>query len=102
MLGLKDIQNLMANAQKVQEDLRQQMSTIRVEGSSGGGMVRVTIDGHRHVLAVEIEPQVIKPEDREMLQDLIQAALNDAINKVEETVRSQVMNLAGGLKIPGL
>lgn len=101
-MGFKDLQQMMQNAQKMQAEIQQQMSEMRVEGRSGGGMVRVTLDGHKHVHAISIEPDVIKPDEREMLQDLVQAALNDAMNKIDDAMRNQLADLAGGLKIPGL
>ncbi|MEW6365280.1 MAG: YbaB/EbfC family nucleoid-associated protein [Acidobacteriota bacterium] len=100
-MGLKDLQQMMKTAQKMQEQIQQQMAEQRFEGSSGGGMVKVTIDGHKHVLAVTIDPDVIKPEEREMLQDLIQAALNDAMNKADESARQQLSGFASALNLPG-
>lgn len=101
-MGLRDLQQMMKNAQRMQEQIQQQMSEMKIEGSSGGGMVKITIDGHKHVLSISIDTDVIKPEEREMLQDLVQAAMNDAMNKADEHMRGQLAGLTAGLNIPGL
>ena len=101
-MGLMDLQKMMKSAQKMQEQIEKEMSEMRVEGSSGGGMVKVTIDGHKHVLAISIDPEVIKPEEISMLQNLILASLNDAMNRVDESMKDQLAGLTAGLKIPGL
>ncbi|MBI2841653.1 MAG: YbaB/EbfC family nucleoid-associated protein [Acidobacteria bacterium] len=101
-MGLRDLQEMMRNAQRMQEQIQQQMSEMKIEGSSGGGMVKITIDGHKHVLSISIDTEVIKPEEREMLQDLVQAAMNDAMNKADELMRGQLAGLTAGLNIPGL
>ncbi len=101
-MGLRDLQQMMKNAQRMQEQIQQQMSEMKIEGSSGGGMVKITIDGHKHVLSISIDIEVIKPEEREMLQDLVQAAMNDAMNKADEFMRGQLAGLTAGLNIPGL
>ncbi len=101
-MGLMDLQKMMKSAQVMQEQIQKQMSEMRIEGSSGGGMVKVTIDGHKHVLALSIDPDVIKPEEKTMLQDLILASLNDAMNRADEAMGDQLAGLTAGLKIPGL
>jgi hypothetical protein len=78
------------------------MATKTVEASSGGGMVSVTVNGRQEVLSIKIEPEVVNPEDVEMLQDLIQAAVNDALRKAQEMVSQEMAKVTGGLKIPGL
>jgi DNA-binding YbaB/EbfC family protein len=97
-----DINAIMKQAQKVQERLQKQMSEMRIEGTSGGGMVTVTMSGTKQVLAVKISPEVFASGDAEMLEDLILAAVNVATGKVDEAVQREVGGLAGGLKIPGL
>jgi hypothetical protein len=78
------------------------MGNKTVEASSGGGMVTVTANGRQEVLSVKIEPEVVNPDDVEMLQDLIQAAVNDALRKAQELVAQEMSKVTGGLKIPGL
>ena len=99
---MKNLQQIMKQAQKMQEQLQKQMSEMTVEGSSGGGMVVIKMNGLKQVLGVRIEPDAITSGDVEMLQDLIVAAFNEATRKVDDELSGQMGNLAGGLKIPGL
>ncbi len=92
---LKEIQEKMA---KIQEELESKV----VEASSGGGMVTVVINGKLEVVSIKIDPQVVDPEDIEMLEDLVAAAVNDGIRKAQELITREMANLAGGLNIPGL
>lgn len=93
---------MMKQAQEMQERLKQQMAQVRVEGSAGGGMVTVTMNGHKQVLSVRIDPEVVSKDDIAMLQDLAMAAVNDAVRKVDEAVRQQMGGLLSGLGLPGL
>jgi len=102
MKNVMDLQKMMKAAKDMQERLQTEMAGMRVEGSSGGGMVRVVMDGHKNLLTVHIEPEVIDRSEVEMLQDLIVAAANDASRKVDEALSQKMGGLAGGLKIPGL
>jgi DNA-binding YbaB/EbfC family protein len=97
-----NIQKMMQQAQQMQERLQKQMAEMKLDASSGGGMVTVTVNGHKHVLSVTIDPEVVSKDDVEMLQDLIVAAINDAHRKVDEALASQMQGLMGGLRIPGL
>jgi DNA-binding YbaB/EbfC family protein len=97
-----NIQKMMQQAQQMQERLQKQMAEMRVDATSGGGMVTVTVNGHKHVLAVRLDPEVVSKEDVEMLQDLIVAAINDAHRKVDEALANQMQGMMGGLRIPGL
>ena len=97
-----NIQKMMQQAQQMQERLQKQMADMRIEASAGGGMVNVVVSGHKHVLQVKIDPEVVSKDDVEMLQDLIVAAINDAHRKVDEALASQMQGLMGGLRIPGL
>ena len=97
-----NIQKMMQQAQQMQERLQKQMADMRIEASAGGGMVTVVVSGHKHVLQVKIDPEVVSKDDVEMLQDLIVAAINDAHRKVDEALASQMQGLMGGLRIPGL
>ena len=97
-----DIQSMMKQAQQMQERMQKQMAEMRVEATAGGGMVSVTMNGSKQVLALKIDPEAVSKEDVEMLQDLILAALNDAHRKVDDEMQKQMGGLMGGLKIPGL
>jgi nucleoid-associated protein EbfC len=97
-----NIQKLMKQAQQMQEKMQRELATVEVEAAAGGGMVKVRMNGHKQVLAVTIDPEVMDPEDPEMLQDLVVAAVNEANRKVEESMQEKVGSLAGGLGIPGL
>ena len=93
---------MMRQAQQLQEQLQKEMSSITVEGAAGGGMVTVTVNGHKHVQKITIDPDVVSKEDVTMLQDLVTAAVNDAIRKVDEALKSRVGSIMGGLGLPGL
>jgi nucleoid-associated protein EbfC len=93
----KEIQNLMKQAQKMQEKLHEEMAELRVEGSAGGGIVTVVMDGSKQLISVKINPEAVDPEDTEMLQDLVVAAVNEAGRKVDEKLSAQMGGLSGGL-----
>jgi DNA-binding YbaB/EbfC family protein len=93
---------MMRQAQQLQERMQQEMSTIRVEGESGGGMVTVVANGHKQVQSITIDPESVSKEDVEMLQDLIVAAVNDALRKVDEELKGKVGGIMSGLGLPGL
>ena len=100
-----NLQGLMKQAQKMQEELQKvqaEASEIICEGSSGGGMVKVSASGDNRVVAVEIEKEVVDPNDVEMLEDLIVAACNEALRKAQEAAKDKMQKAAGGLNIPGL
>ena len=97
-----NIQQMMKQAQQMQERMQKQMAEMRVEATAGGGMVTVTMNGSKQVLALKIDPEAVSKEDVDMLQDLILAALNDAHRKVDDEMQKQMGGLMGGLKIPGL
>ena len=100
-----NMQALIKQAQKMQEELKKaqdQAESTVAEGSSGGGMVKVTANGKNQITAVMIEKEVVNPEDIEMLQDLIVAAVNEALVKVQEEVKSELAKVTGGMNIPGL
>jgi DNA-binding YbaB/EbfC family protein len=97
-----NIQKMMQQAQQMQERLQKQMGEMTVEASSGGGMVTATVTGHKSLVGLKIDPEVVSKEDVEMLQDLIVAAINDAHRKVDEAVANQMQGMMGGMKIPGL
>jgi hypothetical protein len=95
---LQHVKALQEKMARMQEDL----ALKRVEASAGGGMVTVVISGRQEVISIKIEPQVIDPDDVEMLQDLIVAAVNDGLRRAQEMAASEMGKLAGGLNIPGL
>ena len=97
-----NMQQLMKQAQKMQEQLQKQMEATVVEASAGGGMVSVKINGNKQVLSIQIDQEVFGNEDKEMVQDLIVAAVNEGMRKIDEALAGQIGNLTGGLKIPGL
>jgi nucleoid-associated protein EbfC len=99
---VKNIQQIMKQAQEMQERLQKEMTTMEVETSSGGGMVIVRMNGSKQILELKIDPEAVDPREVEMLQDLIVAAINEAMREVEERLSSQLGSLAGSLKLPGL
>jgi len=97
-----NLQQMMKQAQQMQEKLQKQMEATVVDATAGGGMVSVKMNGQKQLLSVQIDQEVFTSGDKDMLQDLIVAAVNEGIRKVDETMQSQLGSLAGGLKIPGL
>ena len=98
----QQIQQMMKQAQQMQERLQKEMAALTVEATAGGGMVTVTVNGHKHLQRITIDPEVVSKDDVAMLQDLIVAAVNDAHRKVDEALKQKMGGLLGGLKIPGL
>ena len=97
--------NMMKQAQKLQSrmlKLQEELALKTVEASAGGGMVKVVANGSQQIVAIRIEREVIDPEDAEMLQDLVLAAVNDAIKKSQEMVSAEMGQITGGMNIPGL
>lgn len=92
---------MMRQAQQLQERMQQEMGTIRVEGAAGGGMVTVVVNGHKQVQSLKIDPESVSKDDVEMLQDLIVAAINDALRKVDEELKNKVGGIMSGLGLPG-
>ncbi len=93
-----NMQSMMKQAQQMQQKMQEQIATIRVEASSGGGMVTVKMDGQKKVLGVKIDPEVAG--DVEMLQDMVTAAFNEAAKKVDEEAQSKMGGMLGGLGLP--
>ena len=97
--------NLVKQAQQMQQrmlKLQEELAQRTVEASVGGGMVSVTVNGKSEVLRVKVEPQVVDPDDVEMLEDLIVAGVNEALRKAQEMMSEEMAKLTGGMKIPGL
>ncbi len=98
-------QNLIKQAQEFQKKMKQmqeELSKKVVEATSGGGMVTVTANGKQEVLSIKIDPEVVKPDDIEMLEDLILAAVNEAKRKADELAKEEMKKITGGMNIPGL
>jgi DNA-binding YbaB/EbfC family protein len=103
-MSFGDIGNIMKQAQQLQERLAQVQDDVArrtVEASSGGGMVKVTVNGKHEVLAITIDPTVLK-EDVELVQDLVLAAVNEGLRSAQRMVAEEMTKVTGGLKIPGL
>lgn len=99
------LSDIMKQAQKMQAkmaEMQEELADRVVEGTSGGGMVKVQANGRQEVLSILIEPDVVDPEDVEMLQDLVVAAVNDALRKSQEMMAEEMKKLTGGMSIPGL
>jgi len=95
---MKQAQKLQADMERLQEELGSQT----VEGTAGGGMVKAVVTGKQEVVSIEIEKEVVDPEDVEMLQDLVTAAVNEALRKSRDMMTEQMTKLTGGINIPGL
>ena len=93
---------MMKQVQQMQAQMQQRMSELRVEGSAGGGMVKATMNGHKELLGVIIDKEAVDPNDVDMLQDLVVAAVNEASRKADEAMQGQLGAMTGGMKIPGL
>lgn len=95
---MKQVKKMQAQMEKAQEELAEK----EVEGSAGGGVVKVTANGQKQILDIEIQPEAVDPDDVEMLQDLVTAAVNDALKRVDELVAQDMGKFTGGMNIPGL
>ncbi len=93
-----NMQSMMKQAQQMQERMQQEVAQIRVEASAGGGMVTVKMDGHKNVLGVTIDPEAAS--DVEMLQDMVVAACNEAVKKVDEETKAKMSGMLGGMGLP--
>lgn len=99
---MKSFQQIVKQAQEMQERLQKEMSNLEVESSSGGGMIVVRMNGSKQIISLTIDPEAVDPNEIEMLQDLIIAAVDEAARQVEERLSNQLGDLAGHLKIPGV
>jgi nucleoid-associated protein EbfC len=101
----KGFGQIMKQAQKMQEQMaktQEELGSKTVDASAGGGMVTVTANGKQQILSIRIERQVVDPEDVDMLQDLVVAAVNEALKKSQEMVAEEMSKITGGFQIPGL
>jgi len=102
---MKGMGNMMKQAQKLQAKMmrmQEELADKTVETTAGGGMVTVVANGKQQVVSIQIEKEVVDPDDVEMLQDLVLAAVNDALTKAQEMASAEMSKLTGGLNIPGL
>jgi len=102
---MKGMGNMLKQAQKLQSKMlkmQEELADKTVEATAGGGMIKVVANGRQQILSIQIEKEVVDPDDIEMLQDLILAATNDALAKSQEMVSGEMGKLTGGLKIPGM
>lgn len=95
---MKQVQKMQKEMEQMQEDLKD----LTVEATVGGGVVTAKANGHKEIIEINIEPDVVDPEDVDMLEDLILSAVNEALRKAEEEMESQMSKITGGLNIPGL
>ena len=102
---MKGMGGMIKQAQKLQKQMarmQEELAERTVEASSGGGMVKVVANGKQEVVSIQIEPEVVDPDDVDLLQDLVLAAVNDALKQSQEMVSAEMGKLTGGLNIPGL
>jgi DNA-binding YbaB/EbfC family protein len=102
---MRNMGNMMKQAQKLQArmlKMQEELAGRTVEATAGGGMVKVVANGRQQVVSIAIEKEVVDPEDVEMLQDLLLAAVNDALTKSQEMVSAEMGKLTGGMGLPGL
>ena len=103
--GMGNMQNMMKQMQKMQKKMaeaQEELGEKKVEGTAGGGMVSVVVTGHKEIVEVTIKPEVVDPDDIEMLQDLVLAATNDALKKADELTNQTMGQFTKGMNIPGL
>jgi DNA-binding YbaB/EbfC family protein len=102
---MNNMNQMMKQVKKMQEQMlkaQEELGTKTVEGTAGGGVVTVTVNGHKKLLNIEIKPEAVDPEDVEMLQDLVLTAVNDALTKADDLANADMGKYTGGMKIPGL
>ena len=102
---MKNLGSIMKQAQKMQAQIakiQEELALKTVEASAGGGMVTVVANGKQEIVSIKIEPEAVDPQDVEMLQDLVVAAVNEALRKAQEMVAEEMRKVTGGLQIPGL
>jgi nucleoid-associated protein EbfC len=100
---MKDLMKMMKQAQEIQgrmQQVQEELASLQVEGQSGGGLVKVTLNGKMEARAVKIDPSLLKPEDAEVVEDLILAAFQDAKSKAEAALQQKMQEVTGGLSLP--
>jgi len=104
-MGMGNMNKMMKQVQKMQAEmarLQEELGERTVEATAGGETIKVTANGKQEVLEIKIQPEVVDPEDVEMLEDLVLAAVNEALRKAQEMVNEEMSKITGGMKIPGL
>ncbi|GGG09631.1 nucleoid-associated protein [Paenibacillus albidus] len=102
---MNNMNQMMKQVKKMQEQMlkaQEELGSKTIEGSSGGGVVTVQVNGHKKLLSIQIKPEAVDPDDVEMLQDLVITAVNDALTQAEELANNDMGKFTGGMKIPGL
>ena len=102
MLNPLQMKDMLANAKQMGEEMQRKMEQTVVESSSGGGIVTARVNGKKQLLSLKIQASAVDPNDVEMLQDLVLAAVNEAGRKADEAMQSSVSGMLGGLDLPGL
>ncbi|OBZ15326.1 nucleoid-associated protein [Bacillus sp. FJAT-27264] len=102
---MNNMNQMMKQVKKMQEQMlkaQEELGSKTIEGSSGGGVVTVQVNGHKKLLSIQIKPEAVDPDDVEMLQDLVITAVNDALTQAEDLANNDMGKFTGGMKIPGL
>ncbi|QTH43470.1 YbaB/EbfC family nucleoid-associated protein [Cohnella sp. LGH] len=102
---MNNMNQMMKQVKKMQEQMlkaQEELGNKTIEGSAGGGVVTVSVNGHKKLLDIKIKPEAVDPEDVEMLQDLVLTAVNDALTKADDLANQDMSKYTGGMKIPGL
>lgn len=99
---MKNMRDMLKQAQQMQAEMQKKLEETVVEATAGGGMVSVKMSGNKQLLSIEIDPEVFSGQDKDMIQDLIIAAVNEASRRVDEAMAGQLGNLASGLNLPGM
>lgn len=102
MFDLKQIQKMQKDMQDKMGSMQGEMEKLRIDGSAGGGMVKVVMNGNQQLVEVKVQPEAVDPDDVEMLEDLMMAAVNAAVEKSRDAQQQSMSQLTGGIKIPGL
>ncbi|PLR80195.1 YbaB/EbfC family nucleoid-associated protein [Bacillus canaveralius] len=105
MRGMGNMQNMMKQMQKMQkkmQEAQEELGEKKIEGTAGGGMVTVIVTGHKQIVEVNIKPEVVDPDDIDMLQDLVLAATNDALKKADELTNNTMGQFTKGMNLPGM
>lgn len=104
-MGMGNMNKMMKQAQKMQKqmaELQQELENREVEATAGGGMIKVVATGKQELKSIEIDPEALDPDDVEILQDMVLAAVNEALRKAQEMTQEEMKKITGGMNIPGL
>ncbi len=103
--GMQNMQSMLRQAQKMQEDMaakQEELNAREYDVSAGGGVVKVKINGKKEILSIDLAPEIVDPDDIETLSDILVAAVNEAIKRVEDTASAELGQMTGAMNIPGL